>query len=223
VYFDAESENPKPKNRAIGVIVVAFLIVSFGFFSYSLMNQPEVVSQIIQNTINADSEKKLVSQYGVGEYGSEHAHAAIVIFVNGELLNFGLPQFQLSSKYIHFENHHSYILHKHATGVPLEMLFASLGIKVTQDCIMLNYYESAEIKNGMFCSEQGKSLMVYLNGERYPSSLSQYVFEHNDRILISFGNSDSISEQLTYLESLRIFDIPKKTPQNSGDGNTIRL
>jgi hypothetical protein len=221
VYVDVESENPKPKNKAIGVIVVAFLVVSFGFFSYSFMNQPGIDSQIIQNTINVNSEKKLVNQYGVGKYGSDHVHAAIVIFVNGEALNFGQTQFQLLSKYIHFENNNPYLLHKHATGAPLEMLFASLGIKVTQDCMVLNFYKYAEIKNGRFCSEQGESLTFYVNGEQYNSGLSQYVFEHNDRILISFGNTDSISEQVAFLESLRIFDVPKKIPRYSGDGITI--
>ncbi len=201
-------------------MVIAIVIVASGSFSYYFINQSEIDSQIIQNRLY-DPEKKMVNQYGVGKYGSEHSHAAIVIFVNGELLNFSLPQFQLLSNYIHFENHNPYILHRHATGAPLEMLFASLGIKVTQDCLVLNYYESSEIKNGMFCSEQGKSLRVYLNGKQFSSDVSQYVFEHNDRILISFGTIDSVSEQLEFLESLRIFDIPKKIPQYPGDGITI--
>jgi len=220
VYFDAEYVKPKPKNRGILIMAIAFVIVASGFFSYYFINQSEIDSRIIQNTL-FDPEKKLVNQYGVGKYGSEHAHSAIVIFVNGKLLNFGLPQFQLLSNYIHLENNNPYLLHKHATGAPLEMLFASLGMKVTQDCMVLNYYESAEIKNGRFCSEQGKSLMVYLNGEQFHSDLFQYVFEHNDRILISFGDAEFIPEQLAYLESLRIFDIPKKTPQYPGDGITI--
>jgi len=220
VYFDAEFEKPQPKNSGILIMVIALVIVAFLSFSYYFINQSEIDSKIIQNTL-FDPEKKLVNQFGVGKYGSEHSHAAMVIFVNGELVNFGLPQFQLLSNYIHFENHNSYLLHKHATGAPLEMLFASLGIKVTQDCMFLNYYESAEIKHGTFCSELGKSLTIHVNGEQYNSDFSQYVFEHNDRILISFGNIDSIPEQLVYLKSLRIFDIPKKTPQYSGDEITI--
>jgi len=79
-YFDAESVKSKPKNRIILVIAVAFVIVSSGFFSYYFMNQNESDSRIVQNTINVDSEKKLVNQYGVGEYGSDHEHAAIAVF-----------------------------------------------------------------------------------------------------------------------------------------------
>ncbi len=216
-YFDVESVESKPKNRAILVIAVAFVIISSGFFSYYFMNQNEIDSRIIQNTINVDPEKKLVNQYGVGEYGSDHAHAAITVFVDGEQLNFGMPQFQLSSRYIHFEDHNPYLIHKHATGVPLEMLFASFGMKVTPDCIILNHEESADIKTGRFCTGQDQSLLFYVNGEEYYSDISQYVLKHNDRILVSFGDDESISKHLTYLDSLRIFDIPKKIPQYSGN------
>jgi len=199
------------------LIAVAFVIFSAGIFSYYFMNQDEIDSRIIQNTFNVDPEQNLVNQYGVGEYGSDHAHAAIAVFVDGEQLNFGLPQFQLSSRYIHLEGHNPYIIHKHATGVPLEMLFASFGMKITSECIILNYDEFADIKTGEFCAGQDQSLVFYVNGEEYYSDISQYVLEHNDQILVSFGDAKSISKHLEYLESLRIPDIPKKTPQYSGD------
>ncbi|MCH9041009.1 MAG: hypothetical protein IIB80_02480 [Thaumarchaeota archaeon] len=216
-YFDVESVKFKPKNRAILVITISFVIFSSVFFAYYFMNQNEIDSKIIQNTINFDPEKKLLNQYGVGEYGSDHAHAAITVFVDGEQLNFGLPQFQISSRYIHFENNNPYLIHRHATGVPLEMLFASFGVKITPDCIMLNYDESADIKTGRFCTGQNQSLVFYVNGDEYYSDISQYVLEHNDRILVSFGDTESILKHLSYLESLKILDIPKKTPQYSGN------
>ena len=215
-YFDIESVKSKPKNRVILVIAVSFVIVSSVFFSYYFINQNEIDSRIIQN-INVDPEKNLVNQYGVGEYGSDHAHAAIAVFVDGEQLNFGLPQFQISSRYIHFENHNPYLIHKHATSVPLEMLFTSFGMKITQDCIILNNDVSTDIKAGKFCTGQDQFLTFYVNGEEYYSDISQYVLQHNDRILISFGDAESISKHLTYLESLKILDVPKKTPQYSGN------
>jgi len=220
-YFDTEPIKSKPKNRTTLIIAVSFVIVSSVFFSYYFMNQNEIDSRIIQNAINIDPEKKLVNQYGVGEYGSDHAHAAIAVFVDGIQVNFGLPQFQISSKYIHFENHNPYLIHKHATSVPLEMLFASFEMKITQDCIKLNSDKSVDIKTGKFCTDQDQSLTFYVNGEEYFSDISQYVLEHNDRILVSFGDGESISKHLKYLESLKIFDIPKKTPQYSGEEFTI--
>ncbi len=88
-------------------------------------------------------------------------------------------------------------------------------MKVTPDCLVLNYDESDEIKTGRFCAGQGQSLVFYVNGEGY-SDISQYVLEHNDRILVSFGDAESISKHLSYLESLKILDVPKKIPQYSG-------
>ena len=219
-YFDTDPVKIKPKNRAFLVIAVFFVIISSVFFSYYFMNQDEIDSRIIQNTINIDPEERLANQYGVGEYGSDHAHAAIAVFVDGIQVNFGLPQFQISSKYIHFENNNPYLIHRHATSVPLDMLFASFEMKITQECIMLNGDKSVDIKTGKFCTEQNQSLTFYVNGEEH-YDISQYVLEHNDRILVSFGDTESISKQITYLESLKILDVPKKTPQYSGNEVTI--
>ncbi len=220
-YFDVEHVRDKPKNRAILVIAVALLIIPIGFFSYYFINQTEIDSRIIQNTINMDPEKRLVNQYGVGKYGSDHAHAAIVISVDDEKLNFGLSQFQLSSRYIHFENHNPYLIHKHATNVPLEMLFASFGMKITSDCIIFNQIDSTDIKTTRSCTGNVQSLLLYVNGEEYHSDISQYVLEDNDRILIFLGNTESVSKHQAYLESLKIPDIPRKTPQYSGNDITV--
>ena len=214
-YLDVQHVESKSKNRTIIIITVVFVILSSGFFSYYFINQDEIDSKIIQNTISLDPERRLANQYGVGEYGSDHAHAAIAVFLDGEQINFGLQQFQLSSKYIHFENHNPHIIHKHATGVPLEMLFVSLGLKITSECIMLNYDESSKAKNRSFCADEDKSLVFYINGENHHTDISQYVVEHNDRIMISFGDTKSISKYLAYLDSLEIFDVPKKTHQYS--------
>ena len=193
---DYTDTSPKPKSREIWIAMILFAIVSVGIFSYYFINQDEIDSQIIQNM---DREKILANQYNIGEFGSDHSHAAIVVIVDGKQVNFDTPQFQLSSKYIHFENHNPYQIHKHATNVPLGMLFASFGI--TGNCIFL---ES--------CEDQ----VVYLNGERYHSDILQYEINHDDRILISFGEQ-SITQQLKYLDSLKIFDVPR----NPSSGNEI--
>ncbi|NIP61805.1 MAG: hypothetical protein GWN01_14930, partial [Nitrosopumilaceae archaeon] len=79
----------------IGIIV--FTIFSVGFISFYLVNQDDIDSRIIQNTRPMSPDQQLAQQYGVGDYGSDHAHAALAVFVYGEQLNFGLAQFQLSS------------------------------------------------------------------------------------------------------------------------------
>ena len=200
-------------------MALAIGIVGVGFFSFYFMNQEEIDSNFIQNSLIVSPEQKLVYQYGIDEFGTEHSHAAIVVFVNGELVNFGHSKYQLLSKYMHFENNNPYLIHKHATGTPLEMLFLSLGIKVTTECMIINYY--SENSDKRYCSDDANSLQFYVNGVPYLPNLSEYVFDHNDRILISYGDSDEISEQIEFLNSLKIFDIPKKTPRYPGDGITI--
>ena len=214
-FFETKLVQSKSTNKVFVVMAISFVIVASIFFSYYFINQNEIDSKIIQNAMQTDPEKSLKNQYNIGEYGSDHAHAAIAIFIDDVQLNFGLKQFQISSKYIHFENHNSYLIHRHATEVPLEMLFASLGMKFTQECIILNNQNSSTNNNERFCIGENKFLVFYVNGEEYLSDISKYVPEHNDRIMISLGDLNSISKHLKYLESLEIFEVPKKTPRYS--------
>ncbi|MBT5201017.1 MAG: hypothetical protein HOK63_04020 [Thaumarchaeota archaeon] len=214
-YFEIDNIPPKPQNKIIIIVAISFLLISAGAFTFYFINQPEIDSQLIDNTLNFDPEKQMIEKYNIGEYGSDHAHAAILITIDGEQLNFGLNQFQLSSKYIHFENHNPYMIHKHAVGVPLEMLFTSFNLEITQDCIILNYEKSKE-----FCSENDQHLLFFLNGEKYYPDISQYEIKHDDRIMISFGGEKSISKNLAYLESLEISEVPKR-PQSSGNDISI--
>ena len=195
----------KPKNRALVIAAIAFVLVSAGFFSYYFINQTQIDSEILDNTSPLTAEQKMVSQYGVGEFGSDHTHAAIAVFVDGVQLNFGLPDFQIQSKYIHFENNNPYLIHKHATGVPLDMLFSSVGMKITTQCVGLSYLSSE-----LLCADSEKSIAFLINGKYY-AEISSYEINHNDRILISLGDSEEISEQLEYLESLEIHDVPEKS------------
>ena len=186
----------KPKSRGLSIAILLFAVFSVGIFSYYFINQSDIDEQIIQNM---DPREILANQYNIGEFGSDHAHAAIVVIIDEKQVNFGLPEFQLSSKYIHFENNNPYQIHKHATGVPLEMLFVSFGMK--DNCI------------------SNEACIVYLNGERYDSDILQYEIMQNDRILILFGEIEN-SKHLKYLESLKIFDVPKK-PGISNDDISI--
>lgn len=186
------------------------MAVSAGFFSYYFVNQNQIDSQILQNTLHLSLEEKMALEYNVGEFGSDHAHAAIIVFVKDEQLNFGLPQFQLQSKYVHFENHNPYMVHKHATGVPLKMLFASIGIQISSNCLILNYQSDGN----KFCADSKSGLIFVVNGQRV-AVITEYEISHNDRILISFGDPNSVPAQIKYLESLQIYDMPKKSLPNS--------
>ncbi|MCH7560185.1 MAG: hypothetical protein IIC67_02245 [Thaumarchaeota archaeon] len=183
----------KPKSRGLSIAIILFAVFSVGIFSYYFINQADIDEHIIQNM---DPQEILANQYSIGEFGSDHAHAAIVVIIDEKQVNFAQQQFQTSSKYIHFENNNPYLIHKHATGVPLEMLFVSIGMK--DNCI------------------SNEPCIVYLNGERYYFDILQYEIKHNDRILISVGEIEN-SKYLKYLESLKIFDVPKKSITSNND------
>ena len=211
--FSIEQKASKTKNKTFTIIAIVFIAVSVGVFSYYFSNQAEIDSQIVQNTYNLSPEEELALQYGVGEFGSDHAHAAIAVFIGEEKINFARPQYQLTSQYIHFENHNPYLIHRHATDVPLEMLFSSFGMKVASDCIIVNVHGS---NPGRYCIDEENSLSFYVNGQSI-QNISQYVPQHNDRIMIAYGDVSTIPEKLIYLDTLRIPDVPKKTPQLSKD------
>ena len=202
-YFQPEIES-KSKGRALAIFGIAFVLVAAGVFSYYFLNQSEIDSQIIDSTTFKTLEEKMADHYGVGQFGSEHAHAALAVFVNGDMIDFSNPRFQIQSKYIHFENDNPYLVHKHATDVPLDMLFASFGLKITSDCIELGNQSDVTA----YCTDRDHSLKFLVNGKSY-SDINLYEIRHNDRILISFGDPELISEQLEYLERLEIHDIPK--------------
>lgn len=208
-----QESTPRAKSKSLAIGIVVFVVVASGFFSYYFVNQSEIDSQIVQNTLNMSPEKVLADQYNIGEYGSDHAHAAILVVVDKEQLNFGLPEFQISSKYIHFEDHNPYLIHKHATGVPLEMLFASIGLEITQKCVFVEYGFSENISE--YCAEGKKSVQIFVNGDEFPSDISQYEIQHGDRILITL-DEESVSKHLKYLDSFKIFDVPKKPSISSG-------
>jgi hypothetical protein len=101
----------------------------------------------------------------------------LAVFVNGDMLDFSHPQFQIQSKYIHFENDNPYLIHKHATDVPLEMLFASFGLKITSECMELGY----EGGSSKYCTDKDNYMAFLVNGKYY-SNINLYEIKHNDRI-----------------------------------------
>ena len=186
------SVQPRPKSRSLVIAGIAFTLVAVGFFSYYFINQDMIDSQIMDNTELKSIEEKMVIHYGVGEFGSEHSHAALVVFIDGVQLNFGLPSFQLQSKYIHFEDHNPYLIHKHATGVPLDMLFSSFGVDVSSECIGISHNSREHCINS-------ENSLVFMINEKIYSDISTYEIKHNDRILISYGDPEDVTMQLRHL------------------------
>ena len=192
---------PRPKSRGLVIGGIIFVVVAAGFFSYYFVNQDSIDSEIMGNTVQS-AEQRLISQYNVGEIGSDHAHAAIALFIDDDVVDFGAQKFQLKSRYIHFENHNPYMVHKHATNAPLEILFASIGLNITPECIRTNAGQE-------FCADSENTLTFMVNG-MYHSDIAGHEIKHGDRILISYGSQDDVAEQAMYLESFEIYDVPEQ-------------
>lgn len=204
-YFVPEIES-KSKSKSLVIFGIAFVLVSTGIFAYYFLNQSEIDSEILDNAAFKTLEERMVEHYKVGQFGSDHAHAVLLVFVNGDQIDFSHPRFQLQSKYIHFENNNPYLIHKHATDVPLDMLFSSFGLEITSECIVLR----GQTDPNQNCIDSKNSMTILINGKSF-SNINLYEIRHNDRILISFGDSSLISNQLEQLDKLEIHDVPKSS------------
>ena len=131
----------------------------------------------------------------VGKLWEEHEHAAILVVVHGQKLDFSLEPFQSKSPWIHFEGGNGEIIHRHAAGITLGFLFDTIDINLNDECI--SYKESTE-----FCSDETNTLQFFINGEQI-NSIRNYEIKEGDKILITYGNYDKelINKQLEILNS----------------------
>lgn len=193
------SDKPKSHKRIIAIAgVSALLLIGVLFFYPEFYNQ---TSDDTKGSMSNNNPKNLLEKYNVGLLGDDHAHAAIAVFIDNTEIDFSLDQFQIKSSYIHFENNNPYLIHRHATNVPLEMLFDSIGIEITKECII--------VSEKSYCD----SMKFFVNEKPY-SDIASYIPNHKDRILISLGEGNDISEQLEYLKSLPIYGLPKEAPKD---------
>ena len=70
--------------------------------------------------------------------GSAHDHANFMVFINGEEINFALPQYIVKAKEVHIEDMNGNVIHKHATGITLGYFFKTLGFKFDENCFVFD-------------------------------------------------------------------------------------
>ena len=134
-----------------------------------------------------------------GKLGDEHIHASVLVRVFGDKFDFSLPNYQIKSSWIHFENQDGDTIHRHASGVELEFLFNSLGIGIDEDCFTFP-------DGRAFCTNEDYSLKYFINHKEV-NDLREYIVMEEDRILISYGpdNESAIEKQLSELDSQMIY------------------
>jgi hypothetical protein len=137
---------------------------------------------------------------GFGALGSAHQHAAFLVKVNGENIDFRQPQYQVQSDYIHVENGDGTTLHRHATNVTFADFLKSIKMDLdeTNNCLVFT--------NGtQYCNNKDNQLRTFINGNS-TESISDYVINDNDRLLVIYGNETQgqVSEALDELNKIKI-------------------
>ncbi len=132
----------------------------------------------------------------IGILDSQHIHADIKIYINGQALTLAKPENFMKSSFMHIDNHQNQddansLLHMHATKVPLWLFFRSISINLSKDSLTLT--DGQILKN-----ENGNTLKFYLNGNKV-DELAEYVFQPSDKLLISYGpeNDPNINQQIS--------------------------
>lgn len=161
----------KSKNLIITGIIILIIILII----YSIINSPKI-----------------------GPVGSAHEHADFMVFINGEEINFALPQYMVKVGEVHIEDMNGVTIHKHATGVTIGYFLNTLGFKFNDKCFITD-------KKEKFCNEEGKTLKFYVNGiENY--EYGNYEIRNNDKYLISYGDEleEKIQKQLNILDKTEV-------------------
>lgn len=174
-------QNNKNKIIAIGALAAVAAIVGYAGYTFTTI------------TVDAPGGPE-----GAGPLNSDHAHAGILVKIFGDTFDFSLPAYQIKTPWIHFEGQNGDTIHRHATGVKTGYLFDSIGIVADESCYV--FPDERE-----FCTDDTYSLKYYVNGERR-DSVSEYVVQEDDRILISYGDEtdDEIGAQLAELDSIAL-------------------
>ena len=123
----------------------------------------------------------------LGSVGSTHTHQDFMMYVNGQMVDFSQPKYQLRSNLVHFEESNGNVIHTHATGMTVGYMLGTLNIEMTSECL--------SIDGVRYCNNGNSKLKMYVNSQ--PSSeFGSYLMKDLDKILVSYGNETDLSGQI---------------------------
>ena len=128
------------------------------------------------------SSQNTLSVAGFGPLGSAHEHAAFLVKVNGQNIDFSQPKYQVQTDYIHVENGDGTTLHRHATNVTFADFLKSVKMDIDMKNNCLIFTNGTE-----YCDDNNNKLRTFINGNS-TKSISDYVLYNNDRLLVTYGN-----------------------------------
>jgi len=161
------------------------------------------IAILAMGAVSAVTFSSLPAQQSVkfGGLGSAHEHAAFLVKLDGNLINFAQQQYQVKSPYIHVENGVGTTLHKHASHVPVGEFLRSLGMNIVNGCFVLD-------DGNRYCGDGTDNLRFYVNQVEQPSSfIMGYVLNDDDRFLVIYGDesAEEIQQELLRLVAVPIF------------------
>jgi len=88
---------------------------------------------------------------------TRHVHAALMMFVNGELQDFSAQRYQDQDLRIHFENGDGFTVHKHDRSSWLGPFLESLNMTFANNCLTL-------ANGSSYCSNFDNQIRFFVNG-----------------------------------------------------------
>src|SRR5215210_2477722 len=184
-YFDITRKKRSKNLKTIILPIIAALVIIAGISIYLFS----------QNTL---------SVAGFGPLGSAHEHAAFLVKVNGQNIDFSQPKYQVQSDYIHVENGDGTTLHRHATNVTFADFLKSVKMDIDKknNCLIFtNGTEYCDDDDNNNNNNNNNKLRTFINGNS-TNSISDYVLNDNDRLLVTYGNetNEQIAKALDELK-----------------------
>lgn len=157
-----------------------------------------------------------------------HAHADFAVWVNGQKLDFSDDEYMSAPsvvdqnemsflipsafahsedegkalpgrEHLHLHDGNGHVIHRHKPALTLEDFFASIGLKMTADCLTLDAHQFSSLDIGWvqdfgrtkdLCNDGKFHWSFAVNGHLRPTDPS-FVFEDGDKILLSYSASDT--------------------------------
>lgn len=157
------------ENIAVVVLGVLFIVAGLTMY-YSIMGSTSsepTVSEGIQTP---------------GASGTVHEHAQMDVVVDGDSINFALPEYQFKSEKVHFESGNGEKLHLHAEGVTIAYTLETLGFTVTDNG------DTIEFDGTTYSAADGDTVTYEVDGE----SVDPYTYElqPNEQIEITITKEE---------------------------------
>lgn len=127
----------------------------------------------------------IVPNHNVTYEGDVHVHADFRLYLGDTRIRFTDDQYQSDINHTldaaqHFHDGNDEVIHRHANGVTLVDFFHSLGVTLTDPCLMLTDHV-------MHCTDKTNELMLFVNGTRV-DDIIHYTTAEKDRILLYYGD-----------------------------------